>query len=315
MAGLRIKLEWTRIERRWNQLPSFDRRIIWGALLVSLLIHFLSWIGTGFMERRRPLLPAPPVKFREMTAEEKKLMDRLKNESALAKQVIETPLIPTEAPKKPSVFGAQDHATERETKIAPKRISNTKGLDASNQTPQPRSQPKSAGETAAAKAKPQVFTGPGTMVFGDRKTKPRNGYEKLLPDTSSDVFSKPNGGYMEHVSADVAEGDRIDMNTTSFRYISYFTGLRKQIEMVWIYPVEAIQRGLQGAVQLEMTIEKDGRVSKVRVLQSSGYASLDDNMLKTIKIASPFAPLPKGWGKERLVITGSFHYVLSYAGH
>jgi len=64
-----------------------------------------------------------------------------------------------------------------------------------------------------------------------------------------------------------------------------------------------------------MVIEKDGRVSRVRIVQSSGYTSLDENMVKTIKLASPFAPLPKTWGKERLVVTGSFHYILTYASH
>ena len=153
------------------------------------------------------------------------------------------------------------------------------------------------------------------MSIGTHTKTPRNAYEKLLPDRSYDVFNKPNGGYMEHVDAEAAEGDRIDMNTSSFKFISYFTGLRKQIELVWIYPADAAQRGLQGIVQLEMIIEKNGRVSKVRVIESSGYVSLDDSMVETIKLASPFAPLPKAWGKERLVITGSFHYILSYASH
>lgn len=70
------------------------------------------------------------------------------------------------------------------------------------------------------------------------------------------MFAKPNGGYLENIDADVAEGDRIDMNTSSFKFISYFTGLRKQIELVWVYPLDAAQRGLQGVVQLEMVIEK-----------------------------------------------------------
>jgi protein TonB len=162
---------------------------------------------------------------------------------------------------------------------------------------------------------PQIFTGPGTLSIGARKTKPRTNYEKLLPDKTDDVFNKTGGGYVEPLDASIPASDHIDMNTTSFRYISYFTGLRKQIEMVWIYPAEAVQRGLQGAVQLEMVIEKDGKVSKVRIVQSSGYSTLDENMMKTIKLASPFAPLPKNWGKQRLVVTGSFHYILTYASH
>jgi protein TonB len=240
----------------------------------------------------------------------------MKKDATDAKRIIETKQDETEAPKHPTSLGAQDHATQKETKLAKKLMKNTKALDAGPEAGEQK-QPKVAAmaKPPASKAIPQVFTGPGTMAIGTRRDKPRNAYESLLPDKSNDVFAKPNGGYMEHIDADVADGDRVDMNTSSFRYISYFTGLRKQIELVWIYPADAVQRGLQGAVQLEMTIEKDGRVSKVRVIESSGYATLDENMLKTIKLASPFAPLPKGWGKERLIVTGSFHYILSYASH
>jgi TonB family protein len=315
VAGLQIKIEWTHVERRWHQLPSIDRRILWGALVFSLLLHFLSWIGTGWVEQRRPHAPIATVKIRNVSSDEKKLLERMKNESAQAKRILETPLTPTEAPKLPSRAGAQDHATKRETKLSKKMLNNSKAMEAGSQPGDKQNKSISSERKPQSVIAPQIFTGPGTMLFGPRKEKPRNTYERLLPDKSADVFSKPKGGYMEHIDNDIAEGDRIDMNTTSFRYISYFSGLRKQIELVWIYPSDAIQRGLQGAVQLEMIIEKDGRVSKVRVVQSSGYSTLDDNMLKTIKLASPFAPLPKGWGKERLVVTGSFHYVLSYAGH
>jgi protein TonB len=255
-----------------------------------------------------------------MTSEEKKLLEKMKKDSFAAQRIIETPQTPTAAPKVPSSLGAQDHATERETKMKERMLSNSKGQDATNKrassdatiAPQPK-----LSSTAPTKADPKslTFSGPGTMAIGSNKTRPKTSYERLLPDKSKDVFSKSSTGYMEHIDAKVAEGDRVDMNTTSFKYISYFSGLRKQIELVWIYPAEAIQRGLQGAVQLEMTIEKDGRVSKVKLVESSGFQTLDDNMLRTIKSASPFAPLPKAWGKERLVVTGSFHYILSYTGH
>lgn len=300
-------------------MPAIDRRIVIGAILISLLLHTLSWLGTGWVSEHKPINPAQSVKIRNVTAAEKKLLEKLKNETTQAQKILETPLAPTEAPKLPSRAGAQDHATQKETKLARKYLNNSTGQEAGPRAGESMPQKPAAAAAPPEKAvplvTPQIFTGPGTMVFGSQREKPRNNYERLLPDKTSDVFSKPTGGYMEHIDDDIAEGDRIDMNTTSFRYISYFSGLRKQIELVWIYPSEAIRRGLQGAVHLEMTIEKDGRVSKVKVVRSSGYSSLDDNMLKTIKLAAPFAPLPKGWRKERLVVTGSFHYVLSYAGH
>ncbi len=307
------------MEKRWRQLPMVDKRILWVALFISILVHMISWLGSDWVGRRPLVRAVDSVKIRSITNEEKKLLERLKKDSFAARRIIETPQTPTAAPKTTASLGAQDHATERETKLKEKILSNSKGQDAINKTTSDAAKPmREAAATAnpsSSYIKPLVSAGPGTMVIGTTKPRPKTAYEKLLPDKTKDVFSKSSTGYMERIDANVADGDRVDMNTTSFKYISYFSGLRKQIELVWIYPAEAIQRGLQGAVQLEMTIEKDGRVSKVRLVESSGYETLDDNMLRTIKSASPFAPLPKAWGKQRLVVTGSFHYILSYAGH
>jgi protein TonB len=316
VAVIRIKIEWNHSERKWYGLPSINRRLIVGAVLVSLLIHLLTWFSTRLLDQRTFMAPPQPVKFRELTQNEKKLMKSLQKDAINAKRIIETKQSETAPPTAATSLGAQDHRTTKETKLAKNMMNNTKGLDAGPQSGQQTDKPNAATTAKPMPTfKPHIFSGPGTLAFSDTKPKPRNNYERLLPDKSQDVFTTPKGGYMEHIEANVAEGDRIDMNTASFRYISYFTGLRKQIEMVWIYPSDAIQRGLQGAVQLEMTIERDGHVSKARVIGSSGYQTLDDNMLKTIKLASPFAPLPKGWGKERLIVTGSFHYLLSYSSH
>lgn len=324
VAAIQIKIEVTRTERRWLALPSIDPRIIWTAIVISILLHVMSWIGASWVHH--PLLATKDsgVKIRTLTPGEKRLLDNMKNNVENANRVIETQQTETDAPKKNTSLGAQDHSTDRETRLKPNILTNSRALDAGQSPSTPSthsvSKPPSSLDRPTTQGikpmvAPQIFTGPGTLSIGARKAKPRTNYEKLLPDKTDDVFRKTGGGYVEPLDASIPASDHIDMNTTSFRYISYFTGLRKQIEMVWIYPAEAARRGLQGAVQLEMVIEKDGQVSKVRIVQSSGYSTLDENMMKTIKLASPFAPLPKNWGKQRLVVTGSFHYILTYASH
>ena len=290
---IQIKIEWQREQRKWTTLPISDRRILWAALLLSLLIHMMSWVGTRYAPHTLPSSKESKVKFRDLTAQEKKKLKELSKDAADAKHIIETKQAETAPPVNPTSLGVQDHRTDKETKLAKKMLNSSKALDAGLKSGENKTAASKPKEKPTHAIIPQVMTGPGTLSFSNKEHKPRTNYEKLLPDKSSDVFASPQGGYMDDVNANVAEGDRIDMNTASFRYISYFTGLRKQIEMVWIYPQDAVQRGLQGAVQLEMTIEKDGRVSKARVIESSGYQSLDDNMLKTIRLASPFAPLPK----------------------
>lgn len=320
MNGFRIKIVVTRNERSWQSLPAVDPKILFAALLVSLLIHLGSWMGTAFIKTPVANNAADAIKIRSMTAQERSILDSDQKKIAKAKRIIETKQTPTSRPKMPTALGPQDHMAPKETRMPDQRLERSKamdpapmpGVDASMQAP-PQKKPKDNAQPQ--KIIPRVTAGPGQMAVHPEKKDHSKLYDKLLPNNPAEVFSQPKGGFVEPIDKIIAEGDRVDMNTTNFRYISYFTGLRRQIEMVWIYPSEAIRRGLQGAVQLEMVIEKDGHVSKVRIVQSSGYSTLDENMMKTIKIASPFAPLPKSWGKERLVVTGSFHYILSFASH
>jgi TonB family protein len=320
LTSIRIKIEVSKNDRRWQSLPSVHPKIIFAALIVSLLLHVASWLGARMA--RDPIIPLDPdrVKIRSITNEESRILDATKKEIAKAKRIIETKQTETAPPKSPTSLGAQDHFTAKETRLSERKLAETRAQDpasksVNNPVSTPQISPKNIEKKTEHAIVPRVIAAPGQLSVRKNSKKPETAYEKLLPQKAEDIFAPKSGGFIEPLDKNIAEGDRVDMNTSSFKYISYFTGLRKQIEMVWIYPSEAVRRGLQGAVQLEMVIESDGRVSRVRIVQSSGYKSLDENMVKTIKLASPFAPLPKTWGKDRLVVTGSFHYILTFASH
>jgi len=320
LTSIRIKIEFSKNDRRWHSTPSVGPRLVLAALLLSLIVHIGGWFGAIKAGRPVHALQHEGIKIRDITTEEARILASSKNEIEKAKRIIETPLTKTIPPKVATNLGAQDHATERETRVSERKLTDSKAQDPvartmtnapqklKNQEEESRSKPNHA-------IVPRLMAEPGQAPRERQSKKTETNYEKLFPAKSDDVFAANSRGFIEPLDNSIPEGDRVDMNTSSFKYISYFTGIRKQIEMVWIYPSEAVRRGLQGAVQLEMIIEQDGRVSRVRIVQSSGYTSLDENMVKTIKEASPFAPLPKAWGKERLVVTGSFHYILSYASH
>ncbi|MHA0110867.1 energy transducer TonB, partial [Klebsiella pneumoniae] len=55
----------------------------------------------------------------------------------------------------------------------------------------------------------------------------------------------------------------------------------------------------------------DGHVTHIRIIKSSGYDILDQAIIQAINLAAPFSPLPDGFGKNRLVVTGSFRYILN----
>lgn len=52
------------------------------------------------------------------------------------------------------------------------------------------------------------------------------------------------------------------------------------------YPLLARRKGWQGVVKLQVHIESNGRISRLHVEQTSGYAVLDQAALQTLQLAS-----------------------------
>jgi protein TonB len=65
------------------------------------------------------------------------------------------------------------------------------------------------------------------------------------------------------------------------------------------YPVLARRKGWQGIVKLEVRIESDGRISRLRVEQTSGYPLLDRAALQALRLAS--VPDAEQWMKGQAV--------------
>lgn len=103
--------------------------------------------------------------------------------------------------------------------------------------------------------------------------------------------------------------DTVDLSTTEFKYLSYFVKLKRQIEAVWQYPKESQYRGEYGTLFLVFTIKSDGYLEGVQLITSSGYARLDNEAVRALNAAAPFAPFPASWGGlERLNIRATFEY-------
>lgn len=239
-------------------------------------------------------------------------------ETPLQKSIIEVEQERTEPPKEAARKGLVNHKTKRETKIASDKLSHRKGAKAKgNKRKKAAAGSNNALKDALLAIESDIsFTQKSSLVIkkstaNPRAIKNRNLYEQLLARSFKSLDDVTEEGYQDYIEDKIDEGDSIDLNTREYRYIGYFSNLRRSIEMVWHYPREAARLGHQGVVGLKFSINKKGRTTRIKVIRSSGHEKLDQAIVSAIRLASPFAPLPKDLGKNSLTVTGSFKYVLN----
>ena len=100
-------------------------------------------------------------------------------------------------------------------------------------------------------------------------------------------------------------------STKAADHAAYLRYWIDRIEMVGNnnYPEEARQKSLYGDLRLAVTLLPNGAVDSVEVLLSSGQRVLDQAAIRTVRLASPFAPFPseiKQWDKLEIIRTWRF---------
>lgn len=100
-------------------------------------------------------------------------------------------------------------------------------------------------------------------------------------------------------------------STKAADHAAYLRYWIDRIEMVGNnnYPEEARQKSLYGDLRLAVTLLPNGTVDSVEVLLSSGQRVLDQAAIRTVRLASPFAPFPpeiKQWDKLEIIRTWRF---------
>lgn len=304
-------------------IPFFQyrKRLILFALF-SIALHLIFYFSSslyvkhyeqnGVKKYKRKPIKIDVVKRKPQKKADKRSIKApmIKEKQATPGIVVETEQIPTKTPKKYRFLGKQDHQTDKETKVkaAPRLRQPLKKRIPEMAQPQQPPTP------------PQIKTKKHTKFFKQGKAIAEQDpekeilktirYENLLPN-SQNMATMP-GGSPDTLPDDIVEGDSISLNTKQFKYVSYFSSIKHKIELVWKYPETAYRKGMQGETGLEITIGKDGQVLKVIVIKSSGYPILDNEAVATIRNCSPFNPIPENLAKQRLVITGTFVYRLSY---
>lgn len=178
------------------------------------------------------------------------------------------------------------------------------GSDAS--PPLPRAE-QNAARAAASAGRERLSTPAVSSPRGERRIVDRRGNESFsddLPETERELarlneklaelesslqsqttpFStQPRVRRLEAVSARAAAD------------AAYLAQWRRRVEAVGnqYYPQASLRYGIFGRLRLLVTVLSNGDLESVQLLESSGYAILDEAAIRTVQLAAPFPPFPE----------------------
>jgi len=168
-------------------------------------------------------------------------------------------------------------------------------------------EPELAGSAKTVETAPSLDALAEAEVDEPEEERPLPAVSELIP--SYDNLARQVTDSQPQI--DVEEGDEVSLNTTDFKYLSYFSKLKDRIQMVWRYPEAAKVAGLQGSLVLKFVLNKDGSLRELKVVKSSGVGILDDAAIKAIRRAAPFYAIPQNLG-DVLTVVANFEYELDY---
>jgi len=92
----------------------------------------------------------------------------------------------------------------------------------------------------------------------------------------------------------------ISSSTREYAYAAYMRGWVDRVERIGNlnYPNEARRRGLHGDVLMTVTLNRDGSVKTIEIVQSSGQPLLDAAAQRIVRLSAPFPAIPED--KERI---------------
>ena len=101
------------------------------------------------------------------------------------------------------------------------------------------------------------------------------------------------------------QSSQIALDNARFPYNYYTNAIVKRINANWQW---SINSGRYKAV-VYFKIEKNGHIAEVHIKNSSGDKTFDQQALRAVLLADPFAPLPEGFNENYLGVFFEFSFI------
>lgn len=86
--------------------------------------------------------------------------------------------------------------------------------------------------------------------------------------------------------------DTISLDTKDKRYTSYAKAIKARLIKHWEYPRKARENLIEGKVLIVFSLNRQGHLKEIRILQPSGYDILNKEAERAIRSAAPFPAFP-----------------------
>jgi protein TonB len=145
---------------------------------------------------------------------------------------------------------------------------------------------KSAANAPTAQPPPSRGLGSGLL----------HSLQRYMPQT----YDNPDGGQTD-------QGADIQFDSKGIDFGPWLRRFRLQIYRNWLIPSAAEFQA--GELVIQLDIHKNGAITNLRIVRSSGHEALDVAAFNALKLSNPTLPLPAGFPDEVAPFTVTFRYL------
>jgi protein TonB len=151
---------------------------------------------------------------------------------------------------------------------------------------------------------------PGSSAMSLLKPKGQRSQQATQPQLfpGANRMAKLEESYRRKYEKDIAEGDTRFLNSDDIVFGSFLRRFEVSVYGVWRYPQEAAMRGIEGVTPVRITFNRQGEITNIQQLESSGARILDEEVLRTLRAIGPVGGFPKGYNKDEFHLIAFFQY-------